>query len=1045
MRIEERMTDRLIQFSLRNRALVIAAAFLLLVLGTHTALRMQVDVFPDLTAPTVAVITEAHGMAPLEVESQVTLPLESAVNGAPGVRRVRSSTSVGVSVIWAEFDWGTDPYRARQIIGEKIQTVAAMLPSEVEAPMLMPDTSIMGEVMFLALTSDRQTPTQMHTWADTVLRRRLLAVPGIAQVTPTGGGEKQFQVVLSPARMSAHAVAMNDVVGALRDSNENISAGFINERGSEYLVTGVGRFRSLADLGETVVTLRNGAPVRIADLGEVRVEESPQRGEACANGKPAVLLGLSKQPGANTLTLTRELDKALDDLEKKMPAGMELNRHVFRQATFIEVAIRNVKKALLEGIVLVIVVVALFLANFRASVITVLAIPLSLVAAVLALQALGQTVNTMTLGGMAIAIGALVDDAVIDVENVFRRLRENALLPEDQRRPSLDVVLSASVEIRRSIVFATLIIALVFTPIFFLSGVEGRLLTPLGEAYLVALLASLVVAVTVTPALCSLLLPGTRAVLRGTEPRLAHGLKQRYGRMLRPVLNHPWRVTVPAIGLLLLALGSTPFMGRSFLPEFNEGSLTLTASTLPGTALPESARLAHLVDKALLMHPEVVNVGRRTGRAELDEHSLGVEASEIEVSLQMANRTKDEFLSALRQDLAGIPGLTINIGQPISHRIDHMLSGTRSSIAVKLFGSDLDKLRSLGEQARQLMSTVPGVVDLNLEPQVDVPVLRVRFDRQALARHGLHVRQVDSALQAAIQGLRVSSILEGQNAFDLVVRLADPPLPASGPIPPPWSTETLGELLIDTPTGAKVPLASLAQVIKDTGPNTISREQVERKIVVSANVAERDVTSVVKDIQKLIDPLVETEPGYRVDYGGQFESAAEASRVLLLLGIAVVIGIAFLLHLAFGSGRDAALVMLNLPLALIGGVAGVFVGGGVLSVASLIGFITVFGIATRNGIMLVSHIRHLQEQEGITDLREAVYRGAMERLAPILMTALAAGLALIPLALSGGKPGNEIQTPMAIVILFGLLTSMLLNMIVVPALYLRFGRRVRAR
>jgi len=1045
MRIEERMTDRLIQFSLRNRALVIAAAFLLLVLGTHTALRMQVDVFPDLTAPTVAVITEAHGMAPLEVESQVTLPLESAVNGAPGVRRVRSSTSVGVSVIWAEFDWGTDPYRARQIIGEKIQTVAAMLPSEVEAPMLMPDTSIMGEVMFLALTSDRQTPTQMHTWADTVLRRRLLAVPGIAQVTPTGGGEKQFQVVLSPARMSAHAVAMNDVVGALRDSNENISAGFINERGSEYLVTGVGRFRSLADLGETVVTLRNGAPVRIADLGEVRVGESPQRGEACANGKPAVLLGLSKQPGANTLTLTRELDKALDDLEKKMPAGMELNRHVFRQATFIEVAIRNVKKALLEGIVLVIVVVALFLANFRASVITVLAIPLSLVAAVLALQALGQTVNTMTLGGMAIAIGALVDDAVIDVENVFRRLRDNALLPEGQRRPSLDIVLSASVEIRRSIVFATLIIALVFTPIFFLSGVEGRLLTPLGEAYLVALLASLVVAVTVTPALCSLLLPGTRAVLRGTEPRLAHGLKQRYGRMLRPVLNHPWRVTVPAIGLLLLALGSTPFMGRSFLPEFNEGSLTLTASTLPGTALPESARLAHLVDKALLMHPEVVNVGRRTGRAELDEHSLGVEASEIEVSLQMANRTKDEFLSALRQDLAGIPGLTINIGQPISHRIDHMLSGTRSSIAVKLFGSDLDKLRSLGEQARQLMSTVPGVVDLNLEPQVDVPVLRVRFDRQALARHGLHVRQVDSALQAAIQGLRVSSILEGQNAFDLVVRLADPPLPASGPIPPPWSTETLGELLIDTPTGAKVPLASLAQVIKDTGPNTISREQVERKIVVSANVAERDVTSVVKDIQKLIDPLVETEPGYRVDYGGQFESAAEASRVLLLLGIAVVIGIAFLLHLAFGSGRDAALVMLNLPLALIGGVAGVFVGGGVLSVASLIGFITVFGIATRNGIMLVSHIRHLQEQEGITDLREAVYRGAMERLAPILMTALAAGLALIPLALSGGKPGNEIQTPMAIVILFGLLTSMLLNMIVVPALYLRFGRRVRAR
>lgn len=1039
------MTDRLIQFALRNRALVLVAAVLMLVLGTHTALRMQVDVFPDLTAPTVAVITEAHGMAPLEVESQVTLPLESAVNGAPGVRRVRSSTSVGVSVIWAEFDWGTDPYRARQIIGEKIQAVVATLPPEVEPPMLMPETSIMGEVMFLALTSDRQSPTEMHTWADTVLRRRVLAVPGIAKVTPTGGGEKQFQVVLSPTRMSAHAVSMNEVVEALRDSNENISAGFINERGSEYLVTGVGRFRSLADIDETVVSLRDGVPVRIADLGDVRVGESPRRGEACANGQPAVLLGLSKQPGVNTLTLTRELDKALDDLEKKMPEGMKLNRHIFRQATFIEVAIHNVKKALIEGIVLVVVIVALFLANLRASFITVLAIPLSLVAAVLALRALGQTVNTMTLGGMAIAIGALVDDAVIDVENVFRRLRENRLLPEAQRKPSLAVVLAASVEIRRSIVFATLIIALVFTPIFFLSGVEGRLLKPLGEAYLVALLASLVVAVTVTPALCSLLLPNSKAVQRGAEPRLVHWLKEHYGRLLGPALNHPWRVAIPALGLFLLAIGSTPFMGRSFLPEFNEGSLTLTTTTLPGTALPESQKLANLVDEALLRHPEVVNVGRRTGRAELDEHSLGVEASEIEVSLQMKDRSKEEFLAALREDLAGIPGLTVNIGQPISHRIDHMLSGTRSSIAVKLFGPDLYKLRTLGEQVRQAMSTVPGVVDLSLEPQVDVPTLRVQFDRQALARHGLHVREVDSALQAAIQGLHVSTILEGQNAFSLVVRLADPPLPASGPITPPWSTETLGDLLIDTPSGAKVPLAALAQIIKDTGPNTISREQVERKIVASANVAGRDVTSVVRDIQQWVNPLVEAQSGCRVDYGGQFESAAEASRILLLLGIAVVIGIGFLLHLAFGSRRDAALVMLNLPLALIGGVAGVFVGGGVLSVASLIGFITVFGIATRNGIMLVSHIRHLQEEEGIADLREAIYRGAMERLAPILMTALAAGLALIPLALSGGTPGNEIQTPMAIVILFGLLTSMLLNMIVVPALYLRFGRRVELK
>ena len=1034
------MTDRLIQFALRHRALVLVAAALLLALGTHTAWRMPVDVFPDLTAPTVAVITEAHGMAPLEVETTVTLPIESALNGAPGVRRVRSSTAVGVSIVWVEFDWGADPYRARQIVGEKLPTVTATLPPEVEAPQLMPETSIMGEILFLALTSDRQTPTEMHTWADTVLRRRLLAVPGVANVTPTGGGERQFQVVLSPARLAAHGVALGRVVEALQAANENISAGFLNERGSEYLVTGVGRFQSLADIGETVVTLRGGVPTRLADLGEVRVGESPRRGEACANGQPAVLLGVSKQPGANTLALTRALDVVLDELEQKMPEGMRLNRHVFRQANFIEVAIRNVQTALLEGVVLVVAVVALFLANTRASVITVLAIPLSLVAAVLVLQALGQTINTMTLGGMAIAIGALVDDAVIDVENVFRRLRLNAQLPEAQRRPSLAVVLAASVEIRRSIVFATLIIALVFTPLFFLSGVEGRLLRPLGEAYLVALLASLVVAVTVTPALCSLLLPGSRAVRRGAEPRFVHWLKAHYARLLEPALNYPWRVTLPAVALLVIALGATPFLGRSFLPEFNEGSLTLTANTLPGTALPESARLAHLVDEALLRHPEVVNVGRRTGRAELDEHSLGVEASEIEVSLRMQDRSKAEFLAALRDDLAGIPGLSISIGQPISHRIDHMLSGTRSSIAVKLFGPELAGLRTLGEEVRQAMSAVRGVVDLSVEPQVDVPVLRVQFDRPALARHGLQVREVDSALQAAIQGLPVGSVFEGQNAFPLVVRLADPPLPGSGPLPPPWDPESLGELLVDTPAGARVPLRTLAHVVKGTGPNTISREQVERKLVVSANVAGRDLTSVVRDIQQRVGPLVASHAGYRVDYGGQFESAGEAGRVLLLLGLAVVVGIALLLHLAFGSVRDALLVMLNLPLALIGGVVGVFVSGGVLSVASLIGFITVFGIATRNGIMLVSHIRHLQEQEGLTDLRAAVLRGALERLAPILMTALAAGLALIPLALAGGRPGNEIQTPMAIVILFGLLSSMLLNMLVVPALYLRFGR-----
>lgn len=1032
--------DRLIRFSLTNRAIVLVAAVILLGFGGYTALRMPVDVFPDLTAPTVTVITEAHGMAPLEAESQVTLPIESAVNGAPGVRRVRSSTSVGISVVWAEFDWGTDPYRARQIIGEKVQTVVGTLPPDVEQPVLMPETSIMGEVMFLALTSERHTPTEMHTFADTVLRRRLLAVPGVAQVTPTGGGERQYQVVLHPERLQAQGVALSQVVTALKSSNENVAAGFLDERGSEYLVTGMGRFQSIEDIRRTVVCVRSGVATVVGDLGEVRLGEAPRRGEACANGQPAVLIGLSKQPGANTLDLTRELDRVLDEVEARLPEGMALDRHVFRQADFIEVAVDNVQTALLEGVVLVVLVVLVFLGNIRATLITVLAIPLSLVVAVLTLQFFGATINTMTLGGMAIAIGALVDDAVIDVENVFRRLREERRRATSDQRPVWEVVYAASVEIRGSIVFATLIIALVFVPLLFLSGVEGRLMRPLGVAYLVALLASLVVAVTVTPALCFLLLPGSRAVREDRESRVVAWLKRHYARLLNPMLDHPMRVALAGMILLAVALGSLPFMGRSFLPEFNEGALTLTTTTLPGSSLAESSRLTHLVDETLLRFPEVTSVGRRTGRAELDEHSLGVEASEIEVSLKLKDRGKAEFLAALREELSPIPGLTIIVGQPISHRIDHMLSGTRASIAIKIFGPDLYRLRQLGDQVREAIRDVAGIVDLNVEQQVDVPTLRVQMDRTAMAAWGLQVREVGDALQVAVRGLSVGSILEGQNSVELAIRLMDPPLPRAGPLPVPWRTDTLGNVLLDTPNGAKVPLRAVASIIKETGPNTISREQVERKLVVSANAADRDVISVVRDCQERVAPILAGAPGYRIEFGGQFQSATEAGRLLMFLGIAVVVGIGLLLHLAFGSWRDAALVMVNLPLALIGGVLGVFVSGGVLSVASLIGFITVFGIATRNGIMLVSHIRHLREHEGVTDSRDAVVRGALERLAPILMTALAAGLALVPLALGGGKPGSEIETPMAIVILFGLTSSMLLNMVVVPTLYLRFGR-----
>lgn len=1023
--------DKLIQWALGNRALVLVAALLLTVFGIHTATRMPVDVFPDLTAPTVTVITEAHGMSPTEVETQITFPIETAVNGAEGVRRVRSATAVGISVVWVEFEWGTDIRNARQIVSEKISGVVANLPPEGERPTLAPQSSIMGEILFLSLSSAQHSPAELRSYAQVSLRRRLLAVPGVSQVTPIGGGEKQFQVVLNPAALQSHNVTLNQVVRALEASNENVSAGIINERGAEWLVTGVGRIRSLEDIGATVVAAPRGVPTLVRDLGKVTVGEAQKRGEGSAMGRPAVILGIQKQPGANTLELTQRLDAVLADISAKLPAGMKLKTDIFRQADFISVSVRNVQTALLEGIVLVTLIVLLFLANFRATLITLTAIPLSLVTAVLALKWFGASINTMTLGGMAIAIGALVDDAVIDVENVFRRLRANHHLPKERRRPTLQVVFDASVEIRSSIVFATLIIALVFIPIFFLSGVEGRLLQPLGVAYLVALSASLVVAVTVTPVLCYLLLPNSKSVLAEHEPQFVQWLKGRYAPILQSALTHPWRFTLPAVVVLALALLATTRMGRAFLPEFNEGSLTISAVTLPGTSLGESDGLGRVVEQTLLSFPEVVSVARRTGRAELDEHAQGVESAELDVSIVMKDRNKKEFLEALRAALSQVPGMNITIGQPISHRIDHMLSGTRANIAVKIFGADLYQLRSLAETARQSMQGVTGVVDLSVEQQTEVPVLKIKFERESIARHALTIRDVANTVEAALQGVKVSRVLEGQTSYDLVVRLEN----AEG-----WQLDTLGDVLVDTPAGARVPLRSLARIQRDTGPNQILREQVERKIVVQCNVAGRDVTGVVNDIQKLVNPILSATPGYRVEYAGQFESAAEAGRTLTLVSLGVVIGIGFLLHLAFRSARDAALIMLNLPLALIGGVAGVFVGGGVLSVASLIGFITVFGIATRNGIMLVSHIRHLQEHEGVADFREAVRRGAMERLVPILMTALAAGLALVPLALGGEKPGNEIQTPMAIVILFGLLTSMVLNMVLVPALYLELGR-----
>jgi CzcA family heavy metal efflux pump len=1021
--------DRILSWSLAHRVAVLVLAAVLLAWGAYTARRMPVDVFPDLTAPTVTVITEGHGAAPEELETRVTFPIETALNGAPGVRRVRSATGVGISIVYVEFEWGADVFRARQIVSEKLQLVRDSLPAEVEAPVLAPISSIMGEILFLAVTSQRDTPMAVRTFADFTLRRRLLAISGVSQVIVTGGERRQFEVVLSPAQLIAHELTVDEVVRALEQTSTSVSAGFLSEGGQEYLVHGAGRVRTPEDVGETLVALRDGVPVLVRHVGTVRVGAAIRRGEGSYNAQPAVVVGIQKQPGTNTLELTERIDAELAALKKSMPAGMSIHTNVFRQADFIERAVHNVSAALRDGVLLVLVIVVIFLASLRASLITIVAIPLSLVTAIFALSAVGATLNTMTLGGMAIAVGELVDDAVIDVENVLRRLRQNAQLEPALQRPHLTVVLEASREIRSSIVFATLVVVLVFTPLFALSGVEGRLLTPLAVAYVVALAASLLVAVTVTPVLCSYLLP-REAARAHREPRLARWLRQRYAKMLEAALARPALVGSLSAALLAGALVALLFAGRAFLPEFREGTLTLSAVTLPGTSLAESDAMGRRIERILMKQPEVVSVARRTGRAELDEHAQGTHAAELDVSLRDGKRSREELLEALRRELSMLPGMNVTIGQPIGHRIDHMLSGTRASVAVKIFGDDLAELRRLSVDVESAMRRVEGVADLAREQQSDIPFVRVRFDRPAIARHGLHVAEVARALEVASGVHVVSQVTEGQAVFDLVVRFE------------PASVQTLEELRdvrVQTPSGAQVPLRALARIERDRAPSEIGRENVQRKLVVSCNAAGRDVVSVVRDIQAEVASSAKLPIGYRIEYGGQFESAEAASTTLLALGLLCVLGVLGLLYAAFGSLRDALLIMLNLPLALIGGVIGVFVTGGVLSVASLVGFITLFGIATRNGIMLVAHIRHLVREEGVLHLDEAVRRGASERLVPILMTALAAGLGLVPLALSAGEPGSEIQAPMAVVILFGLLTSTLLNMFVVPALFRRHG------
>ncbi len=1030
------MFDRLIKISLENKLIVLAAALLLLIAGVLIAVRLPVDVFPDLTAPTVTVITEAHGMAPEEVETLVTFPIETAVNGATGVRRVRSSSAAGISIVWVEFDWGTNIFIARQIVNEKLQIAEGSLPDGIDRPILAPISSIMGEIMLISVSNDLsaasngQTVSNMdlRSIADWTIRRRLLSVPGVSQVVPIGGEVKQYQILVSPEKLAAYDISLNEVLHAAEQSNTNSSGGVYMDAGQEYLIRGIGRVHNLEDIRNSVVTMRGDLPVLMRDVAKVIIGPAIKLGDGSANARPSVIIMVQKQPNANTLELTEGIETTIAEIQKTLPPGIAINTQIFRQADFIRVAIDNVIEALRDGAILVIVVLFFFLGNMRTTIISALAIPLSLVVTIFIFQLYGMTINTMTLGGLAIAIGVLVDDAIIYVENVFRRLKENSLASETAKRPIFEVIFAASKEIRSPMVNATLIIIIVFVPLFFLSGVEGRLLRPLGKAYITSIFASLLVAVTVTPALCAYFLPKANFTKKEGDSWLVTRLKRAYRKTLDFVLRFPKLVLTASAAALVVTLAVLPFLGRAFLPEFNEGTLTISVLTVPGTSLEESNKIGQLAEQILLSHPEVKSTARRTGRAELDEHAQGVNAAELDVRFELDGKSKEEFLDELRTALSIIPGTNITIGQPIGHRIDHMLSGTRANIAVKIFGPDLYRLRSLAESVRQQMEGIPGVVDLATEQQVDVPQVRIKANRRGMAKYGVTVGELAEAIDVAFYGEAVSQILEGQQSYDLVVRFNEQNR---------GNIERIRNALFDTPLGPKVPLSQLADVVYEKGPNTISRENVQRKIVVQANVSGHDLRSVINDIQERMAQNVSFPQGYYVEFGGQFESEQAATRLLTLLSIISVAAIFLILYIEFRAFRPALLIMVNLPLALIGGIWAVFFTSGIISVASLVGFVTLFGIATRNGILMIAHYQHLlAEGKG---LRDAIVQGSLERMNPILMTALAAGLGLIPLAVGGGEPGKEIQTPLAIVILGGLLTSTALNMIVVPSLFYKFG------
>lgn len=1026
------MLNKIIGFSLQNRILVLVASVLLLIGGTYTAMHTEVDVFPDLNAPTVVIMTEANGMAAEEVEQLVTFPVETAVNGATGVRRVRSSSTNGFSVVWVEFDWDTDIYLARQIVSEKLAVVNESLPANVGKPTLGPQSSILGEMLIVGLTADSTSMLDLRTIADWTIRPRLLSTGGVAQVAVLGGDIKEYQVQLDPERMRHYGVTLSEVMNITREMNLNANGGVLYEYGNEYIVRGVLSTDKVDQIAKAVVRSNgvSGAPILLEDIADVQIgAKLPKLGTASERGKHAVLLTVTKQPATSTLELTDKLEASLQDLQKNLPADVKVSTDIFRQSRFIESSIGNVQKSLLEGGIFVVIVLFLFLANIRTTVISLVTLPLSLIASILALHYMGFTINTMSLGGMAIAIGSLVDDAIVDVENVYKRLHENRLKPAGEQLPILEVVFNASKEVRMPILNSTLIIIVSFVPLFFLSGMEGRMLVPLGIAFIVALAASTVVALTVTPVLCSYLLGKEKTKKQNNEnsdSAVARKMKQWYGSALTFVLGHKKGVLGGTIGLFVVALGCFFTLGRSFLPPFNEGSFTINISSLPGISLEESDKMGHRAEELLLSIPEIQTVARKTGRAELDEHALGVNVSEIEAPFELKDRSRSELVAEVREKLGTIVGANVEIGQPISHRIDAMLSGTKANIAIKLFGDDLNRMFTLGNEIKSAIQGIPGIADLNVEQQIERPQLVISPKREMLAKYGISLPEFSEFVNVCLAGEAVSQVYEKGKSFDLTVRVKDNLRD---------EMEKIRNLMIDTGDGQKIPLNYVAEIRSAMGPNTISRENVKRKIVISANVADRDLRSVVNDIQAQVDAQIKLPEGYHIEYGGQFESEQAASRTLALTSFMSIVVIFLLLYHEFRNVKESAIILINLPLALIGGVFALLITTGEVSIPAIIGFISLFGIATRNGMLLISHYNHLQQEEGY-GVYDSVIRGSLDRLNPILMTALSSALALIPLALSGDLPGNEIQSPMAKVILGGLLTSTFLNGFIIPIVYL---------